>query len=81
MIVDSKLPLLGRNVSKTYSLGDKVRMETKMMGVEFITWSDNQFTWTYIIDLNQVEITHVKEDAEEITDDTKLFIGFADGFH
>lgn len=80
MIVDAKIPLLGGNVSKSYSLGNKSRMESKVMGVEFITWTDGQYNWTYIINLNQVEITDFDSESDEINDDREMFIGITDGY-
>lgn len=63
MIVDVKLPILGTMSTKTWMLGDKVKMEAEMMGVTIITWSDGVSDWTYDTKNNKVEITKAKEDS------------------
>lgn len=80
MTIDTKIPILGETSAKTYSLGNKTRMDSKVMGVEFITWSDDKTTWTYIPDLNEVEITNTDSDSEDIGDDAEMFCGITDGY-
>ena len=56
MTVDLKLLIVGTTTSKSYMLGDKTRVEMKMMGVQIITWSDGEKDWTYISKDNTLTI-------------------------
>ena len=55
MTVETKVPVLGKMNMKTLTLGDKMRMETRIMGVDFITWSDGDTDWSY--DSKSKEVT------------------------
>lgn len=45
--IDTKMPVVGTLSVTQYSLGNKVRMETKMLGAQLITWDDGVTEWTY----------------------------------
>ena len=79
MTVDLKLLIVGTTTSKSYMLGDKTRVETKMMGVQIITWSDGEKDWTYISKDNTLTIEKSKGDASE-AGDTEMFSGITDGY-
>ena len=79
MTVDVKIPILGTMTTKTYSLGDKLRVEGKMMGVDIVTWSDGVTEWTYDSKTNTIEIT--KEKAKDSSEgDAEMFQGLTDGY-
>lgn len=46
-IVDTKMPIVGTMTVKEYALGSKTRTETKMLGVQLISWSDGVTEWDY----------------------------------
>ena len=79
MTVDLKLLIVGTTTSKSYMLGDKTRVEMKMMGVQIITWSDGEKDWTYICKDNTLTIEKSKGDASE-AGDTEMFSGITDGY-
>ena len=79
MTVDAKVPILGTMTTKTYTLGDKTRMEANMMGVEIITWTDGETAWSYNSKKNEVEITKQKESSES-EGDAEMFNGINDGY-
>ena len=79
MTVDLKLLIVGTTTSKSYMLGDKTRVEMKMMGVQIITWSDGEKDWTYISKDNTLTIEKSKGDASE-AGDTEMFSGITDGY-
>lgn len=79
MTVDLKLLIVGTTTSKSYMLGNKTRVEMKMMGVQIITWSDGEKDWTYISKDNTLTIEKSKGDASE-AGDTEMFSGITDGY-
>ena len=56
MTMDIKIPILGTLSTSVWSLGDKMRMEAKMMGKKLITWQDGVTEWTYDADENTITI-------------------------
>ena len=80
MIIDVKVPIVGTMTTKSYSLGDKLRVEAKMLGVELITWSDGTTEWTYNSKSNEVEIDNDSGSAAEDSGDTEMFSGITDGY-
>lgn len=80
MIIDVKIPIVGNMTTKSYSLGDKLRVEAKMLGVELITWSDGTTEWTYNSKSNEVEIDNDSGSAAEDSGDTEMFSGITDGY-
>lgn len=81
MTVDVKVPILGTMTTKVYSLGDKMRMEVKTMGVTMITWSDGVTEWTYTDKTNEVEIEKVKEGSGSGSEgDMEMFENITDGY-
>ena len=61
MTVDVKIPIIGTMHTRTYALGDKMRIDAKMMGVDMITWSDGVTQWEY--NGKTDEITISKDDG------------------
>ena len=79
MTVDAKISILGTVTAKTYSLGDKMRSEGKMMGIEIITWTDGNTEWSYNSKTNEVEIS-TQEENSETEGDAEMFNDITDGY-
>ena len=79
MTVDAKVPILGTMTTKTYTLGDKARVEANMMGMDVITWTDGKTAWTYNSKKNEVEISKQKGSPES-EGDAEMFNGITDGY-
>ena len=67
MTMDIKIPILGTLSSSVWSLGDKMRMEAKMMGKKLVTWQDGVTEWTYDTDYNTITIE--KQDQSKKSDE------------
>ena len=81
MTMDIKIIIVGTMSSRSYVLGDKMRVEANRDDNQFITWSDGKTDWTYDFGKNQIEITNAKPKEKTETDgDTKLFKGITDGY-
>lgn len=81
MTMDMKIIIIGTISSRNYVLGDKMRIEAKKEGKDFITWSDGKTDWVYDSEKNEIEITNVKpKEKSETNSDTKLFQGITDGY-
>lgn len=79
MTVDTKVPIIGTMTAKTYTLGDKTRMEASMMGMDIITWTDGKTSWTYNSKKNEVEISK-QDGSSESEGDAEMFNGITDGY-
>lgn len=79
MTVDAKVPILGTMTTKTYTLGDKARIEANMMGVDIITWTDGKTSWTYNSKKNEVEINK-QEGHSDSEGDAEMFNGITQGY-
>lgn len=79
MTLDAKVPILGTMSTKTYSLGEKTRIEANMMGADIITWTDGSTSWTYNSKKNEVEIAKLESSAEP-DGDVEMFSGVTDGY-
>ena len=79
MTVDAKAPILGTMTTKTYTLGDKARVEANIMGVDIITWTDGKTSWTYNSKKNEVEISK-QEGSSESEGDAEMFNGITQGY-
>ncbi len=81
MTMEMKIPILGTFSSRTYTLGDKYRIEVAEDGKQTITWSDGKTDWTYSSEKNEVEITkHAVKEKTETEGDAKMFNGITDGY-
>lgn len=56
---DIKIPIFGTTSTTMYTLGNKMRMEWKLMGKKVITWIDGKTNWTYVPEQNTVIIKKV----------------------
>lgn len=79
MTVDAKVPILGTMTTKTYTLGTKARIEASMMGMDVITWTDGQTSWTYNSKKNEVEISK-QDGGGETEGDAEMFNGITEGY-
>ena len=57
MIVDVRVPIIGTVSSKTWILGEKTRIESKILGSRMIIWEDETTEWSYNVKKNTVEIS------------------------
>lgn len=81
MTMDVKIIIIGTISSRSYVLGDKMRVEANRDDNTFVTWSDGTTEWTYDSDKNEIEITNAKpREKSETEGDTKLFKGITDGY-
>ena len=80
MTVETKVPVLGKMNMKTLTLGDKMRMETRIMGVDFITWSDGDTDWSYDSKSKEVTIEAGSPSSAEESGDAEMFENITDGY-
>lgn len=81
MTMDMKIIFIGTISSRSYILGDKMRIEANRDGKDFITWSDGKTEWSYDSEKNEIEITNAKpKEKSEAESDTKMFTGITDGY-
>ncbi|MBR3730606.1 MAG: hypothetical protein IKN08_06800 [Bacteroidales bacterium] len=81
MTMDMKIIFIGTISSRSYILGDKMRIEANRDGKDFITWSDGKTEWSYDPEKNEIEITNAKpKEKSEAESDTKMFTGITDGY-
>ena len=79
MTVQTKVPIVGTVTMKVYSLGEKTRAETKMMGQALLIWDDGVTEWTYNTKDNELVIDHA-EPSSESDGDADMFTGVTDGY-
>ena len=79
MIVDTKIPVLGTTSVKTYTLGNKLRMDAELMGIQIITWSDETTSWEYNAKKKEVIITNEISTGDD-GGDVEMFMGIAEGY-
>ena len=81
MTMDIKMIFIGTISSRSYVLGDKMRIEANRDGKDFVTWSDGKTDWSYDPEKNEIEITNAKPKEKSETDgDTKLFKDITAGY-
>ncbi|MCR5660482.1 MAG: hypothetical protein K6G25_14305 [Bacteroidales bacterium] len=81
MTMDVKIIIVGTISSRSYVLGDKMRIEANRDGKNYITWSDGTTDWSYDSEKNEIEITNAKpKEKSETEGDAKLFNGITDGY-
>ena len=81
LVIEVKMPIVGSMVSRSYTLGDKARVEADLMGVAMVTWTDGKSQWVYDSDKNQVEIKDWTVSDKSSTDgDAAMFSGIIEGY-
>ncbi len=79
--MDMKIILVGTISSRSYILGDKMRIEANKDGKNFVTWSDGKTEWSYDSETNEIEITNAKPREKSDKDsNTKLFKNVTEGY-
>lgn len=82
MTIDIKMPVIGTISSKSYSRGDKVRMESTMMGVNVIAFTNGDGVYTYNSADNTVTIENLDlKPGEKAESDAEMFEGIGDGYN
>lgn len=81
MTMDMKIIIIGTISSRSYVLGDKMRVEADKGDNHFVTWSDGTTDWTYDSDKNEIEIKDAKpKEKSETNGDVKMFSGITEGY-
>ena len=81
MTMDLKIPILGTMSTNAWTLGDKMRMEAKMMGKQLITWQDGETEWTYDADENTITIENQDKTKKfEEKENMKMFQSATEGY-
>ena len=81
MTLDMKIPILGTMSTNAWTLGDKMRMEAKMMGKQLITWQDGETEWTYDADENTITIENQdKTKKSDEKENMKMFQSATEGY-
>lgn len=79
--MDMKIILVGTISSRSYILGDKMRLEANKDGKDFVTWSDGKTEWSYDSETNEIEITNAKPKEKSDKDsNTKMFKDVTEGY-
>lgn len=56
MVVETKIPVMGTIRMSSLMLGNKARMESKVMGYQVIIWDDGETEYTYNTKSNEIDI-------------------------
>ena len=81
LVIEVKMPIVGSMVSRSFTLGDKARVEADLMGVAMVTWTDGKSQWVYDSDKNQVEIKDwTVSDKSSADGDAAMFSGIIEGY-
>ena len=82
MTMDMKIPILGTVTTRSYMLGDKLRIEGKMMNRTIVSFIDGTTVWD-IDDEKKEVIIKTKEKKEEPSESEKnaeMFTGITEGY-
>ena len=79
MAVQTKIPILGSITMKAWTLGQKSRMETRLMGTNLIIWDDGETEWTYNAKDDKLTIDSSTPSSEE-DGDAEMFQDVTDGY-
>lgn len=80
MTVDTKVPVLGTIAIKSYTLGNKARIETELKGYKLIEWTDGISDWEYDSKNKKIEITKADPSTMDDAGDAELFSDITDGY-
>ena len=81
MTFSMKIPILGQIETRTYTLGDKIRMVAERDGKTIITWIGGDTQWEYNSEKREVEITkNENQQKSEAEGNAELFEGITDGY-
>lgn len=76
--VDVKIPILGTVTTKTYSLGNKKRLEIETSEINTITFIDDTLQWTYIPGSSEVALTNIKVGNANASNEPGMDVGMFD---
>lgn len=80
MTMDMKLPIIGTISTTAYTLGNKIRMEANTGDGNIISWMNEDTSWTYDVDKNEIEIENRKSSSSEAEDNAKMLTGITEGY-
>ena len=80
MTMDMKLPIIGTISTTAYTLGKKIRMEANTGDKNLISWMNEDTSWTYDVDKNEIEIENRKSSSSEAEDNAKMLTGITEGY-
>ncbi|MCR4864911.1 MAG: hypothetical protein K5850_07125 [Bacteroidales bacterium] len=80
MTMDMKLPIIGTISTTAYTLGNKIRMEANTGDGNIISWMNEDTSWTYDVNKNEIEIENRKSSSSEAEDNAKMLTGITEGY-
>ena len=84
MTVETKIPVLGTILARTWTLGDKVKFVTKASGTDFVSYTDQKTAWSIDVRAKEITITDIdassSSSAEDGSGDAEMFEGITDGY-
>ena len=81
MTIEMTLPIVGKVSSKSYAIGEKVRLDATIKGITVSTWSDGVTVWTYNPESNEVGISSAAAGSGvESNGDMGMFNDITEGY-
>ena len=83
MVVEAKAPIVGTLRSRTWTLGNKYRVEATMLGVALITWIDETTQWELNTKKNELTIKTLNPTLNKKSDgdgDLSDLSGLSEGY-
>ncbi len=80
MTMDMKLPIIGTISTTAHTLGNKIRMEANTGDGNIISWMNEDTSWTYDVNKNEIEIENRKSSSSEAEDNAKMLTGITEGY-
>ena len=78
MVMDVRVPLIGKMTMKVYSLGDKSREEARILGHIIITWREGATEWEYDSADNELTIKTLEKVKKSKSDGSMKVLGKTD---
>lgn len=78
MSVDVKIPILGTVTTKTYSLGNKRRLEIESSKINVITFIEDTLQWSYVPGSKEVALTNIRLGGGGVSDNHGMDVGMFD---
>lgn len=81
MVMDMKMPILGTMSSKTYVLGEKMKMIATVRNEQVVTWYDGEVSRTYVPKTNEITVSTKKsKKVEDAGSEMEMFSGVTAGY-
>jgi len=81
MVMDMKIPILGTMSSKTYVLGEKMKMIATVRNEQVVTWYDGEVSRTYVPKTNEITVSTKKsKKVEDAGSEMEMFSGVTAGY-